>query len=85
MDTLDGQHGPICLCTLGCVGGGARLTAASMSEIPNEFTLLLSRDAVRGTSCRVAWRLPDQIGVRFIDNADLLVHLMKHKSVHVTQ
>ena len=65
--------------------GGARLTAASMSEIPNEFNLLLSRDAVRGTSCRVAWRLPDQIGVRFIDNADLLLHLMKRKSVHVTQ
>src|SRR5215207_238954 len=61
--------------------GGARLSAANMSEIPNEFTMLLSRDDSSGTRCHVAWRSRDQIGVQFIGNTDLLVHLMRRKSV----
>ena len=65
--------------------GGARLTAANMSEIPNDFNLLLSRDAILGTACCVVWRSNDQIGVQFIENADLLLHLMKPKSFDVSQ
>jgi hypothetical protein len=59
--------------------GGARLTAANMAEIPDEFTLVLSRDAPTGTSCRAVWRSRDEMGVQFIDGSDLISHLIKQK------
>jgi hypothetical protein len=50
--------------------GGARLSVTDMATVPKEFLLLLERDALRGTSCRVAWRQRDQIGLEFVDHAD---------------
>jgi hypothetical protein len=55
-----------------------------VSEIPGEFTLLLSRDAVAGTRCHVIWRASDQIGVEFAQDAHLLRHLMKRNPVQVS-
>jgi hypothetical protein len=59
--------------------GGARLTVASKATIPDEFTLTLSRDAPSGTSCRVVWRLREQIGIQFIHNTSPISHLIKNK------
>ena len=65
--------------------GGARLTVASKDTIPDEFTLTLARDAPSGTSCRVVWRLREQIGIQFVDNAGPLSHLIKQKpAVEIT-
>ena len=61
--------------------GGAKLSAPTLSEIPHEFTLLLSRDTVTGTRCHVIWRASDQIGVEFAEGAHLLDHLMKGNPV----
>jgi len=61
--------------------GGARLSVTDMARVPNEFLLVLERDAPRGTSCRVAWRWQDQIGLEFIDHADWKLHdLIRHKA-----
>jgi hypothetical protein len=64
--------------------GGARLSAPTMSKIPNEFTLLLSRDTLAGTHCHVIWRESDQIGVEFAEGAHLLRHLMKRDPMRVS-
>ena len=61
--------------------GGARLSVTDMARVPNEFLLVLERDALGGTSCRVAWRWQDQIGLEFIDHADWKLHdLIRHKA-----
>ena len=59
--------------------GGARLTVASKAKIPDEFTLTLTRDALNGTSCRVVWRLREQIGIQFVHNTSPISHLIKNK------
>ena len=59
--------------------GGARLTVASKAKIPDEFTLTLARDAPSGTSCRVVWRLREQIGIQFVHNTSPISHLIKNK------
>jgi len=59
--------------------GGARLTVASKATIPHEFTLTLARDAPDGTSCRVVWRLREQIGIQFVDNTGPILHLIKNR------
>ena len=43
---------------------GAALNVASPVGIPDEFVLVIPSDGVR-TACRVVWRKPDQIGIRF--------------------
>ena len=65
--------------------GGARLTVPSKATIPDEFTLMLARDAPSGTSCRVVWRLREQIGIQFVHNTAPILHLIKHKpAVEIT-
>src|ERR1044072_4825444 len=59
--------------------GGARLTVARKEAIPDEFALALTRDASTGTSCRVVWRLREQIGIQFVDNVGPILHLIKNK------
>ncbi len=50
---------------------GVRLVAAGI-EMPEEFVLLLDGDAGRtaGRTCRVVWRLDDEIGAEFTDSAE---------------
>ena len=61
--------------------GGARLSVTDTTTVPNEFLLVLERDAPRGTSCRVVWRQGDQIGLEFIDHADWKLHdLIRQKA-----
>jgi PilZ domain len=43
---------------------GAALNVASPVGIPDEFVLVIPGDGLR-VPCRVVWRKPDQIGIRF--------------------
>ena len=44
---------------------GARLDAADPEGLPDEFTLLLTRDAKMRRKCQVVWREGMQVGVHF--------------------
>jgi hypothetical protein len=48
-------------------GTGAALDVISPVGIPDHFTLLIGADNVN-TPCRVVWRKPSRIGVRFESN-----------------
>jgi hypothetical protein len=46
--------------------GGVRLNVEGLS-VPDEFVLFLSNDGiVQEITCRVAWRLGDDVGAKFI-------------------
>jgi hypothetical protein len=55
-----------CLCTMKDVSAtGAKLVLAEQSEIPDEFTLLLSKYGNVRRRCQISWRSDTEIGVRF--------------------
>jgi len=45
---------------------GARLELRAPSKVPDEFTLLLSRDAAVRRKCKVSWRSEAAVGVQFV-------------------
>jgi hypothetical protein len=45
---------------------GAKLEFEDNDEMPNTFSLLLSRFGQSHTACRVAWRRDNAIGVHFV-------------------
>jgi hypothetical protein len=47
--------------------GGAQITGARASTIPDEFMLQITRDDGRTRKCRVLWRTDDTVGVEFTD------------------
>ena len=50
--------------------GGARLTAAHSSILPDRFMLILNNKTEQAQRhCRVVWRKNNHIGVRFVDPA----------------
>jgi hypothetical protein len=46
--------------------GGARLAVKSSDELPDHFSLVLSRDGQVRRDCWVAWRTGSAIGVEFV-------------------
>jgi PilZ domain len=55
-----------CLCTMKDVSAtGAKLELLKQIEIPNEFTLLLSKYGNVRRRCKIKWRLATTVGVRF--------------------
>ena len=44
---------------------GARIDVENADRLPERFALLLSANGAARRTCRVVWRKPDQIGVRF--------------------
>ncbi|MGB9367863.1 MAG: PilZ domain-containing protein [Xanthobacteraceae bacterium] len=53
--------------------GGARLKVDAAAEIPELFTLLLSKlDGRLKRHCVVAWREDKQVGVRFVTEEDFV-------------
>jgi hypothetical protein len=46
--------------------GGARITAAHSSTLPDAFTLLTSQDGEGSRRCRVVWRKMPHIGVEYM-------------------
>jgi hypothetical protein len=60
-----GDGGPTLACTLVDISkSGAKLVIDEVGQIPESFTLRLSRFG-RPYSCRVVWRRHDAIGVKF--------------------
>jgi hypothetical protein len=58
--------GMLCQCTMIDVSeGGARLAVEQPSQIPEFFTLVLSRGARTHRRCQVRWRSATEIGVQF--------------------
>lgn len=45
---------------------GVQIVVDAPQSIPNQFRLLLSRDAGMGRNCRVKWRRGSQIGAEFL-------------------
>jgi hypothetical protein len=45
---------------------GARLRLNAASEVPDEFTLVLSKAGRVRRRCRIVWRREDIMGIRFV-------------------
>jgi PilZ domain-containing protein len=45
---------------------GARLKLNATSEVPDEFTLVLSREGRVRRRCQIVWRREDMMGIRFL-------------------
>jgi hypothetical protein len=45
--------------------GGARIDLEDNAPIPDHFMLLLSNNGAARRACRVVWRSPQQLGVKF--------------------
>ena len=44
---------------------GARIDVANEKDVPDTFVLILSSNGAAHRFCRVVWRKPQQIGVKF--------------------
>ena len=44
---------------------GARLDVENAGDLPDEFVLLLTRNAKTRRTCRIVWRSRSQVGVHF--------------------
>lgn len=64
--------------------GGARVAVANPQSIPDEITLLLKRDAMHGTRCRVVWRTDDQIGLEFLENGQAILRCIEEGALPVS-
>ena len=65
-DDSDGSYtNPLWLTDLSA--SGARLRGRSISDVPDSFLLSVKGHEGGVWHCEVAWRLEDEIGVRFVD------------------
>jgi Mg2+/Co2+ transporter CorC len=68
---LDSNGSLSCLCTVKDVSAtGAKLVLLEQNEIPDEFTLLLSKYGNVRRRCKISWRSATEIGVRFVFTGD---------------
>jgi hypothetical protein len=51
-------------------GGGACITVPDAEDIPDGFVMLLSENGWARRRCRVIWRKPHQLGVKFETQLD---------------
>jgi hypothetical protein len=51
--------------------GGARLAAPRSHVLPAMFNLILAKDGKSQRLCRIAWRSESQVGVQFIQDANV--------------
>jgi hypothetical protein len=55
------------LCDVSASGARLSLTPRVLGKLPEEFILVLAKQAKVHRRCRVVWRGGDEIGVRFIN------------------
>jgi len=68
LDTGDG--GPLLTCTLVDISeSGARLAIEEADQVPERFSLRLTRYGQPRISCRTVWRNADTLGVTFAEEA----------------
>ncbi|HXX07027.1 MAG TPA: PilZ domain-containing protein [Pseudolabrys sp.] len=51
-------------------GGGACITVPDAEGIPNSFVMLLSENGSARRRCRVIWRKPQELGIKFETQLD---------------
>lgn len=62
-----GRDCPLRPCTVHNVSvSGAKLRLNGARDVPDEFTLILSRGGGVRRKCRVVWRSDREVGVRFV-------------------
>ena len=59
------------LCDVSATGARLSLAARVQANLPEEFILVLAKRAQVHRRCRVVWRSPDEVGVRFVNRADV--------------
>jgi hypothetical protein len=60
------ESGELCDCALSDVSErGARINVHDSETIPDNFLLLLAGNGAARRKCRVIWRKPQQVGVKF--------------------
>ena len=60
------DNGELCECALSDVSDrGARINVHDSDIIPENFLLLLAGNGAARRQCRVIWRKPQQLGVKF--------------------
>jgi hypothetical protein len=60
------DSGELCDCALSDVSDrGARINVHDAETIPDNFLLLLAGNGAARRKCRVIWRKPQQVGVKF--------------------
>ena len=64
---IDGSSLGPCL-VVDLSAAGARLATQASTELPDQFTIVLSRGGQLRRSCSVVWRSENAIGVKFFPN-----------------
>lgn len=59
--------GPCHLCDVSASGARLAIDPRVLGKLPEEFILVLAKQAKVHRRCRVVWRGQDEIGVRFIN------------------
>jgi hypothetical protein len=49
---------------------GAKLRLPTTKDVPERFTLILSRDGTVKRECCIVWRSDQEVGVRFVRSGD---------------
>jgi hypothetical protein len=66
-----GDGSPVRACTLWDVSdAGARISIENPTDVPREFTLVLSADGSIRRRCRVIWASDEQLGARYLTAPD---------------
>jgi hypothetical protein len=65
-------------------GGGACITVPDAEVIPDGFVMLLSENGSARRRCRVIWRKPRQLGVKFETHLDERLRAVLHKKPAAT-
>ncbi len=70
--TEDGKALGAChLCDVSTSGARLSLTPRVLAKLPEEFVLVLAKQAKVHRRCRTVWRSQDEIGVRFVNRASV--------------
>jgi hypothetical protein len=59
------------LCDVSATGARLSLTPRVLAKLPEEFVLVLAKQAKVHRRCRTVWRGQDEIGVRFVNRASV--------------
>ncbi len=64
---LNGNGSILARCTVMDVSAqGAKIATQDVTEIPDEFVLLLAKGGTVRRQCKVAWRKENEVGVKFV-------------------
>ncbi|MBV8754320.1 MAG: PilZ domain-containing protein [Hyphomicrobiales bacterium] len=59
------------LCDVSSSGARLAITPRVLAKLPEEFILVLAKQAKVHRSCRIVWRGQEEIGVRFINSTSV--------------